>query len=143
MPNPAADIWYSFEAASNQVTVSVTSFLNAASVALYAGMCDTLTPLACNNSTNGAVSLFVTDIQFGDTYYLQISGEDENDVGKINLDIESSTDCSVPIIYMLDCADTTFYDSGGADNNYSSGENAVTVICPQPDSAGQCVRVSV
>ena len=142
MPSPAADVWYSFEASSNEVRVKITSFLSAASVALYAGMCDTLMPLGCNNSTNGAVDLFVTGIQFGDTYYVQISGTDENDTGEINLDIESSMDCSMPIIYMLDCTDATFYDSGGADEDYSGGENAVTVICPQPDSVGQCVLLN-
>jgi len=143
LPNPAADIWYSFEASSNEIGISMTSFLNAVSVALYEGTtCNALTPLGCNNSTNGAVSLFVTGIQPGDTYYLQISGEDENDTGEINLDIESSTDCSIPIVYMLDCNDDTFYDSGGENGNYSSGENTMTVICPQPDSAGQCVLLN-
>ncbi len=144
MPNPAADVWYSFQASSNELTISITSFLNAASVALYqAGTsCETLLPLACNNSTDGGVSLFVEGIQPGDTYFLQISGEDANDTGEINLDITTSTNCDVPIIFMLECDDGVFTDSGGENDDYQNGENIQTTICPQPDSTGQCVLLN-
>jgi len=144
MPDPAADVWYSFQASSNEVTFNITSFLNAASVALYqAGTsCETLVPLACNNSTDGAVTLFVEGIQPGDTYFLQISGEDASDTGEINLDITASINCDVPVIFMLDCGDGLFTDSGGENDDYQSGENIQTVICPQPDSVGQCVLLN-
>ncbi len=139
MPNPAADVWYSFTASSNEVTIDILSFLNAASVALYEGSnCGALTPLVCDNSTNGGVSIFATGIQPGDTYYIQISGEDANDQGEITMDITTSTDCYVPIIFNLSCPDT-FYDSGGPAGDYSNGENTLTQICPDPDSVNQCV----
>lgn len=144
MPDPAADIWYSFQASSNEVTFNITSFLNAASVALYqAGTsCETLVPLACNNSTDGGVTLFVEGIQPGDTYFLQISGEDASDTGEINLDITASINCDVPVIFTLDCGDALFTDSGGESDDYQSGENIQTIICPQPDSVGQCVLLN-
>ena len=143
MPASAADLWYSFVPSSNQININITSFLQTASVALYRGSaCEELTPIACNNSDNGGVSLFANGMQPGDTYYIQISGKDENDVGEISLIIETSTDCNTPIVYTLDCGDATFTDTGGSTENYSGGENFITVICPQPDNADQCVLLN-
>ncbi len=144
MPDGAADIWYSFQASSNELNINITSFLSAASVALYQSetSCETLIPVVCNNSTDGGVSLFAEGIQPGDTYFLQISGADANDMGEINLDITTSTNCDVPIIFMLDCGDGVFTDSGGENDDYQNGENIQTTICPQPDSVGQCVLLN-
>jgi len=141
MPNPAADVWYSFVAGTfNQLNFEIESELTAASIALYQGdICDMLTPLGCNNSETGSVDLFLTGIQPGDTYYLQVSGADENDTGRINLEIETSTDCDTPFENNLTCTDTIFYDTGGAENDYTNGLLTQTTICPDPDSTNQCV----
>lgn len=93
MPDPAADVWYSFTASSNQLTFDLQTELNAASIGVYEGTCAGLQPLGCNNSTNGNVNLFVAGISPGVTYYIQISGEDVNDQGDINMTIESSNNC--------------------------------------------------
>ncbi len=98
MPNPSADVWYSFTASSNQLDFDLQTELNAASIGVYEGTCAGLQPLGCNNSTNGNVDLFVAGILPGATYYIQISGEDENDQGAISMTIESSNNCDFCVL---------------------------------------------
>ncbi len=93
---PAAEVWYTFDAVGNQISVSVSNGLSTPNIVLFTGNdCLFLNPVACASANPGAgqVTLNWTVIP-GQTYYLLISGGDIDDQGTFNLDIVSSNDCN-------------------------------------------------
>lgn len=91
MATPAADVWYSFVASSTELDVSVAGLISP-SLGLYEGTnCGALTPRGCN--TGNGQALF-TPLTPGNTYYLQISGQDEFDTGNFTLTLNNWTNCA-------------------------------------------------
>ncbi len=93
MSNPAADVWYSFVATSNEMEIEILG-LNNPSVGVYQGSdCSTMIGRGCDNGI-GYLSLMIDPVTAGETYYLQISGGDPTDVGDFTLNITSIQDCT-------------------------------------------------
>jgi hypothetical protein len=98
------DVWFSFTVPSNVATVDIsTDFLGGTlvdtEIALYAGGCDGLIELACDQDggetilTNGSSynSLITnTDVTVGDTYYVRVSGFSEDDAGTFCLKVSTN-----------------------------------------------------
>ena len=98
------DVWFSFTVPSNVATVDIsTDFLGGTlvdtEIALYAGGCDGLIELACDqdsgvtNLSNGSSwnSIIAdTDVTAGDTYYVRVSGFSEDDAGTFCLKVSTN-----------------------------------------------------
>jgi len=98
--NQVNDVWYSFVAPANGFGVNIHisgGTLATPSVALYqyTGSCDSLQELACSTGINDTVSLIASSgIIPGQTYYIQVSGNDATTMGTYNLAIYAFQDCS-------------------------------------------------
>ena len=94
--NPSGDVWYSFTATATQLIslLQSTGFsLTTPNIALYETSCPTDEPLACSVGIGGAASLNYLGLVPGNTYYLQISGEDVEDQCEFSLIIRNDNDC--------------------------------------------------
>ena len=99
-PGPALDVWYSFVASGNQVTIKITPgaapFLPNPAVTLWTGTCGSLVGYNCANNGTAAGNLTVTfaPLTPGQTYYIQVSGMTATASGNFNLAVNASNDCS-------------------------------------------------
>ena len=91
----ALDTWYSFTATGTTANINVSGFPNA-NVALYAGTCGNLLGRGCTILPNGGSgTLVVTQIQPGETYYIQISGNNTSTTdNSFTIAVDNDIDCN-------------------------------------------------
>ena len=91
----ALDTWYSFTATGTTANINVSGFPNA-NVALYAGTCGNLLGRGCTILPNGGSgTLVVTQIQPGETYYIQISGNSTSATdNSFTIAVDNDIDCN-------------------------------------------------
>lgn len=100
MASPAADVWYSFVASTNNVAIEING-LNTPNIGFYEGTnCSNLIGRGCAVANPGDGTLYseFTPVTIGNTYYVQISGEDVNDVGDFELNLYSFNVCDPCLI---------------------------------------------
>ncbi|HMQ46257.1 MAG TPA: hypothetical protein PKA00_02415, partial [Saprospiraceae bacterium] len=91
---PAAEVWYTFTATSNQISITVSGGLAVPNIVLFTGPnCFALNPEVCARGTGNTVTL-TASVTAGTTYYMLISGGDVTDQGNFTISIQSSRDCS-------------------------------------------------
>ena len=92
----AHDVWYQFTATGTTVNINITSgTVSRPNIALYSGTCGNLGGIGCNiGTTGGTASLTVTQIQQGQTYYIQVSGNSTTAGGNFNLSVDNDFDCN-------------------------------------------------
>ena len=91
----ALDTWYMFTATGTTANVNITGFPNA-NVALYAGTCGNLLGRGCTILPNGGSgTLTVTQIQQGQTYYIQVSGNTTSATdNSFSIAVDNDIDCN-------------------------------------------------
>jgi len=98
MPNPAADVWYSFVASSNILDVRIQG-LNTPSLGFYEGNnCNTFIGRGCGVGSFGLLTASFQPVFPGRRYYLRISGADTSDTGEFTLTITGRNDCDPCLI---------------------------------------------
>lgn len=98
MPNPAADVWYTFTASSNIIDVSITG-LNNPNMALYEGnSCNTIIGRGCATGSFGYLTATFQALRAGRRYYMMVAGGDAADTGRFTLNITSRNDCDPCLI---------------------------------------------
>lgn len=95
MDAPAADVWVSFVASGNEMTLDFTSGLSDANIGIYTGDCSNLVGVFCEASNNGNISTTLQPFTPGETYYMQISGIDETDYSDFTLELTNYTNCDL------------------------------------------------
>lgn len=99
MDAPAADVWFTFVASGNEMILDFTSGFDDANIGIYYdGACGNLTGLFCESSTNGNISTTLQPFTPGDTYYMQISGIDENDFSNFTLNMTMYMNCDLCVL---------------------------------------------
>ena len=99
-PGPAMDVWYSFVASGNQVSINITPgavpVLQSPAITLWTGSCGSLVGFNCDN--NGTVagnnSALFQPLTPGQTYYIQVSGMNSTSAGNFNMSVSASNDCN-------------------------------------------------
>ena len=87
------DVWYSFVATGYQAIINIGGgTLNGINVAVWSGNCNNLQGRGCATSTTNNVTLTVEQLVIGQTYYIQVSGNNGNS-GTFNLTIDNNIDC--------------------------------------------------
>jgi hypothetical protein len=97
MSNPSNDVWYSFTATGNQVTINLSNYTGTftnPSIGFWDGTCASLTGRGCANGTGANMTAVFEPTTPGQTYYIQISGNGTNSQGTFDLQISNSNDCS-------------------------------------------------
>ena len=96
MASPALDVWYQFTASGNLLNVTIPSGgLASPNIGLYTGNCSNLTPMGCAiGSASGALSTVFEPLTPGQTYYIQISGNNSSSTGTFTLTLDNDNDCS-------------------------------------------------
>ena len=100
MASPSADVWYSFVATTNIIDLEIIG-LNTPSIGFYEGTnCNNIIGRGCDVGVPGSGSLLTTfnPLTIGNTYYVQISGEDTFDMGDFQLNIYSYNLCDPCIL---------------------------------------------
>ncbi len=107
-PAPAIDVWYSFVATGNIVTIDITGgpnpSLSSPAITLWTGInCNSLSGVGCDNDgTNPGNNTAVFEpLTPGVTYYIQVSGMGATDEGNFDMTINNDNDCS-------DCLQNSF-----------------------------------
>jgi len=98
MDAPAADVWVSFVATGNELEIDFSSGLGDANIGIYSGGCNSLTGLFCEASNNGNISTTLTPFIPGETYYMQISGQDPSDFDNFTLELTSINNCNLCLL---------------------------------------------
>ncbi len=97
MANPAQDVWYRFTASGNAVTINLSNYSGTftnPSIGLWEGSCASLTARGCDNGTGGSLNVTLEPVTPGETYFIQISGNDATSEGTFDLSINNDNDCS-------------------------------------------------
>ncbi|MCB9299078.1 MAG: gliding motility-associated C-terminal domain-containing protein [Lewinellaceae bacterium] len=115
---PAAEVWYTFIAPSNQLSITVVG-LSTPNIVLFTGSnCNFLTAIACAKAMNnsGNVTLGPLTLDPGQQYFILVSGADINDTGNFTLSFQASRDCDP-------CLNNSFLSAvpPPANGTYSSG----------------------
>jgi len=92
--NPAADVWFSFTATSTDLVLNLTSSMQGANVAIYAGSCTNLIGFGCVSSNTGNITQTFSPLSPGTVYYLQVSGSTPNDRCNFSLNLRNNRNCS-------------------------------------------------
>lgn len=91
----AKDMWYSFVATGTTVNVSTSGGPAGTNIAVWTGTCGNLAGRGCAVSgNNGSASLSVTQIQPGQTYYIQVSGNASGSSGAFTMSVDNDIDCN-------------------------------------------------
>ncbi len=95
---PALDVWYSFVATGTTVNVNITPgspALATPNIGLWSGTCAALTAQGCGiGNAAGNLSAVFTQITIGQTYYIQVSGNNSTSTGNFNLSVDNDIDCN-------------------------------------------------
>ena len=99
--NPAADVWYAFEATGSSLYITLASTgssLENPNLALYLldTDCNNLLPVDCTVGMGGNAMLEGDLVLPGETYYLQISGSDVDDQCEFDLSINNNSPFVAP-----------------------------------------------
>jgi gliding motility-associated-like protein len=91
----ALDTWYSFTASGTTANVNISGFPNA-NVAVWSGTCGNLLGRGCTILPNGGSgTLTVTQLQSGQTYYIQVSGNSTTSTDNgFTLAVDNDIDCN-------------------------------------------------
>jgi gliding motility-associated-like protein len=91
----ALDTWYRFTATGTTVNINITGFPNA-NVALYTGTCGNLGGIGCTIiPASGSGTLTIQQIQSGQTYYIQISGNSSTATdNNFSIAVDNDIDCN-------------------------------------------------
>ena len=124
----AADVWYSFVATGTSLQAQITSLgnlLQTPNVSLYEynGSCSSLIARKCVVGENGITTLVEDVITIGQTYYLQISGNDIDDQSEFTLIVRNNYDCTQCLLE----SSITFPNTTPLNNTFNCGETVV--IC--------------
>ncbi|MFM2190474.1 MAG: hypothetical protein RL491_860, partial [Bacteroidota bacterium] len=93
-PN-ALDVWYSFTATGNLVTLNLSGTIPSPNVALWTGTCGSLNGYDCAVGSNaGNLTVTFQPTTPGQTYLLQISGNNTTASGTFSLTLNNDNDCS-------------------------------------------------
>lgn len=152
------DVWFSFTTTAEIVDVTVTLLgtdsgpndpIMNPQIAIYRGDCefDGLSELACISAPNGETftQIDILGLTPGETYFIRVNDYSataapnwgdftlcaEEYIPDINIGEETSTTACFG----------TLYDSGGPDEDYSSGENHTFTICPTDVNA--CINIEM
>ena len=99
-PGPALDVWYSFVASGNQVSINITPgsapVLQSPAITLWTGTCGSLVGFNCDNNgtAGGNNSVLFQPTTPGQTYYIQVSGMNIGSSGNFNMSVNASNDCN-------------------------------------------------
>jgi gliding motility-associated-like protein len=99
-PGPALDVWYSFVASGNQVSINITPggapTLPSPAITLWTGTCGALVGFNCDNNgtVGGNNSVLFQPTTPGQTYYIQVSGMNAVAAGNFNMSVNASNDCN-------------------------------------------------
>jgi hypothetical protein len=88
------DVWYQFTATGTFLNINISGSLATPNVGLWLGSCGALQGLDCaigNASGNLSVSIPIVS---GQTYYLQISGDNATSTGSFTLSLDNDLDCN-------------------------------------------------
>ncbi|PTM10464.1 MAG: hypothetical protein DA408_15895 [Bacteroidetes bacterium] len=116
-------------------------------LAVYRGSCSGLAELFCVSGTPGssAVSLDALGLTPGIPYFIRIndySGTGTPNWGDFTVCItEYIPAINIGEVAFSESCTGTLYDSGGPDNDYGNGENAVFTVCPTDFT--QCIALDV
>ncbi len=92
---PALDVWYSFVATGNSVTINMTGTLATPNIALWTGNCNNLVGFGCAvGASSGSLTTTFEPTAPGTTYYLQVSGNTAASTGNFNITINNNNNCS-------------------------------------------------
>lgn len=95
---PALDVWYSFVATGTTVNVNITPgtpALATPNIGLWTGSCSNLLAWGCGiGNSGGNLSASFTQIVIGQTYYIQVSGNNSTSSGNFNLSVDNDIDCN-------------------------------------------------
>lgn len=97
----ATDVWYSFVNSGNAVTITINGNIQNPNVGLYDGTllgCAGLVGRGCAIGSGGSLNVTFDQMVPGNTYYLQISGNDAADQGTFNMTLQNSNSCSECLI---------------------------------------------
>jgi large repetitive protein len=90
----ANDVWYRFTATGTTVNISISGTISNPNIAFYEGTCGNLGGRGCNIGTAGGNgSLTITQIQIGQVYYIQVSGNSSGAGGNFTLNVDNDIDC--------------------------------------------------
>lgn len=95
---PANDVWYSFVATGSTLNVNITPgspALATPNIGLWTGSCSNLQAWGCGiGNSSGNLSATFTQIIVGQTYYIQVSGNNSTSTGNFNLSVDNDIDCN-------------------------------------------------
>ena len=98
MDSPAADVWVTFVTSGNEMDLNFSSGMGDANIGIYTGDCNGLVGLFCEASNNGNISTTLQPFTPGDTYYMQISGQNATDFDDFTLEMTNFTNCAVCVL---------------------------------------------
>ena len=95
---PALDVWYSFVATGTTININITPgapALATPNIGLWTGTCSSLQAWGCGiGSSSGNLTASFTQITIGQTYYIQVSGNNATSTGNFNLSVDNDIDCN-------------------------------------------------
>lgn len=95
---PALDIWYSFVATGTTVNIVITPgspALATPNIGIWTGSCTNLQAWGCGiGNSSGNLTASFTQITVGQTYYIQLSGNNLTSAGNFNLAVDNDIDCN-------------------------------------------------
>ena len=116
--NPAGDVWYSITMTGQELNIDIIG-MNQPNVGIYeaSGGCGALVPRGCAIGAGGALSVNFQNVFNGETIYIQVSGEDEADVGDFTMTLSNNVSC-------VDCilADNLTVSPAPVNGTYQPGE---------------------
>jgi hypothetical protein len=95
----AKDVWYSFVATGTTINIKVSPdgspILTTPNIGLWTGSCSNLQPRGCAvGDASGNLTASFPQIIIGQTYYIQISGNDNTSTGNFQLSVDNDIDCN-------------------------------------------------
>ncbi len=91
---PAAEVWFSFTATANQLTITLDGGLATPNIVIFQGSnCQFLNAIQCARGNSSPLTIGINTIP-GQTYFLMISGGSLDDQADFNLTMTSIRDCN-------------------------------------------------
>jgi hypothetical protein len=135
MAAPALDVWYTFVASASAVTISIPAgsggYLPSPNIGLYSGTCSNLAGVGCAlGSANGSLTAVFEPMVPGQTYFVQVSGNNATSTGTFALSVSNSNDCS-------DCLQSSTFTANPLPVNGTYGIGQSVTFCFQVNSYTQ------
>ncbi|MDG0973828.1 MAG: hypothetical protein P8O07_06675, partial [Crocinitomicaceae bacterium] len=122
MSAPALDTWYSFTASGTTANINLSGFPQA-NLGVWTGACGNLSGLSCLTvGGSGSGSLVITQLQIGQVYYIQISGNNTGTDPNFSLSVDNDIQCD-------DCLVQSSLTSTPAPNNGTYLPGEVVTFC--------------